>query len=249
MENTRKQMEEEITKQMAAIGEKLTAIRKRVPKEPTQYTDRYGKTHYECPWAYDDYLSRAMASDMFSFYPMFHARYPELAEHVMKWTEKITNLNYRLMRMFDDDKGNRPLRPWNGKETLKFMEKIRAAVDIASAHYERSHDEILKDFLKRCHTWASRIIYMNTWAFYLETMDGIDQILFDTQLEMFDNDGNDISDLNKNERAAIKTICSLRKDMLKLLVAVPVDGDDHKYLMDRLKMFDKICHVITEKEE
>lgn len=108
MENTRKQMEEGIAKQMAAIGEELTAIMGHIPKEPAQYADRYGKTHYECPWAYDDYLSRAMASDMFSFYPMFYTRYPELAEHVMKWTEKMTNLNYRLMRMFDDDEGNRP---------------------------------------------------------------------------------------------------------------------------------------------
>lgn len=247
MENTRKHMEEEITKQMAAIGEELTAIRGRVPKESTQYTDRCGKTHYECPWAYDDYLSRAMASDMFSFYPMFHAKYPELAEHVMKWTEEMTNLNYRLMRMFDDDEGNRPLRPWNVKETLKLMEQITAAVDAALAYYEKNHDETLKDFLNRCHTWVSRIMYMDTWAFYLETMAGIDQILFDTQLEMFDNDGNDISDLNKNERAAIKSICAVRKEMLKLLVAVPVDSNDHRYLMDKLKMFDKMCHVIIDK--
>lgn len=55
--------------------------------------------------------------------------------------------------------------------------------------------------------------------------------------------------MNHRMREVIKTICSLRKDMLKLLVAVPVDGDDHKYLMDKLKMFDKMCHVIMEKEE
>lgn len=115
----------QIEKQFTDIAETMQEIEANVPKDPKTYTDKRGKTYHECPGAYNDYMSRAIASDMFWFYPIFHAKYPELGDRIGGWYADMSSLNFRLMRMFDDEKGNRPLINWSEKKTWKLVKKIK----------------------------------------------------------------------------------------------------------------------------
>lgn len=245
MENARKQMEEEIRKELEKIMGEVNEIMALVPKEPAEYTDKHGQVYRESPGRYNDRMTRAMAFDMFWFCPMFQSAYPELAGRAGNMSVKMTDLNHRLMRRHDDWAGNRPMEEWNGKDMLELITDIKNAVD-AAYPYKKAGCKPAEDFLKRCRTWAERVIYMDTWALGLEELKDIEQTLSESQTEMFDSHGNRISGLDENGQEFIRSLCAVRRSIIKLLVSVPVYDENHRYLMDKLKLFKKLGQAAME---
>lgn len=237
----------QMEKQFTDIAEKMQEIAANIPKDPKAYTDKSGKTYQECPGAYNDYMSRAMASDMFWFYPIFHTKYQELGDRIGGWYGNMNSLNFRLMRMFDDEKGNRPLMNWSEKKTWKLVKKIKNAVGMAAAIHDKEKDPMLKDFMDRCVIWATRLVYMDDHAFCLHNMDCIDSTQFNSQIEVYDNDGQKISGLKKSEQDLIRTLCQMRAHLTRLLVKIPAGTEDHKYVMDKLELFEKMCDAIMQE--
>lgn len=248
MEN-RKAMENETMKRLKEIFAEIDAIKMRVINEPSHYISKRNEEYYECPGAYNDYMTRAMASDMFYFHLILKTKYPELADMISGWIVKMSKFNYRLMRMMDDNAGDRPMKKWNNKKTCKFVKQIKKAMETGIEIYKQTSDDMLKDFLERCKIWVTRIVYMNTWAFSLENMEDIEQTQIESQTEMYDNDGNKVSGLDENGRTLMKSICYIRRELTGLVLQLPVNSDDYDYVMDKLEMFNKMGHVIMETAE
>lgn len=246
MEDTRKQMEEEIREELEKIRTEVNGIMALVPKEPAEYTDVHGLVYKESPGKYNDRMTRAMASDMFWFCLMFQSKHPEFAGRAGDMAVKTTDLNNRLMRKHDDCAGDRPMEKWDGKEILELITDIKDAVD-AIYPYKEAGCRLAEDFLKRCGTWAERVMYMDTWALGLEELEDIGRTLSESQTEMFDSRGSRILGLDENSREFIKALCAVRRSITKLLVCVPVYGEHHGYLMDKLKLFRMLSRAVMEE--
>lgn len=221
----REQAVNEIRNGLMDIMKEVQAIEEQLPQEQTIYTDKTGNTYYECPGAYNEQMTRAMARDMFWFYPTFHVKYPEL-ESVREWTMKLIDLNYSLMRMFDDEAGDRPLILWNEEGLHELTKAVREAAEKAETLYEAGHDKLLKDFLVRCRIWSARFLYMYTHAFCLMNREDIDLTLFHSQT----------SELDEGKKLLIAHICTNRARLTELLPKTT--GKDHEFLMDKLRIFD-----------
>ena len=165
-----------------------------------------------------------------------------------RWDAKMSKLNYRLLRMMDDYTGDRPMKPWKFKKALKFAGEVREVMKTATEINKNEFDDRLDDFLERCRVWAARIIYMNTWAYYLENMENIDQTMTDMQTEIFDDNGNRISGLDEDKKKLVTTVCRIRERLTRLLIKIPVDTEDYKYVLDKLDLFNRMCREIMKTE-
>lgn len=238
-------MRDETVKHLENIFKMIGEIEARNPKALKSYTSMRNEDYCECPVGYSDDMSRAMASDMFYFQMMLSATYPELSNKIKGWMVRMSNLNYRLLRMMDDDAGDRPMRPWKFKKTLKFAEQIHTVMAMATELNKKKSDNLLDNFLEKCKIWVIRILDMNTWAYYLENMENIEQTMKDIQIEIFDNDGNKISGLDDEKKKLVTIICEIRRQLTELLIETPVNTTDYKYVMDKLDLFNRMCQEIT----
>lgn len=239
---------EETVNKLEDIFKTIGEIEARILKEPRQYTSMRDIEYCECPMGYNDDMSRAMASDMFYYHMMLSGKYPDLATLLDGWMLRMSKLNYRLLRMIDDNDGDRPMKPWKFKRALKFAEQIHNVMKAATEINTKEPDDMLKDFLNRCKVWTARIIYMNTWAYCLENIKNIEQTLNDVRTEMFDNDGNKIFRLDEDKKALVTDICQIRKRLTDLIIEIPVNTEDYKYIIDTLDIFNKMCQSIMKAE-
>lgn len=226
--------------QLKKIYEKIKEIENHISDEPTLYTDMRGKEYCECHTTYNDYMSRAMASDIFYFQIKLKLKTPELSDEIDTWMIKMSKLNYRLMRMIDDDAGDRPMIKWKSKKAEKFISEIKSVMNRAKKLNQELPDKLYQDFIDKCKIWMLRVGYMNTWAFYLEELKRIKQIYLESQIEEFDVNGNKISGLDEEGRVFMKRICEIREILTKLIVKIPVFSEDYKYIMGKLTLLDKI---------
>lgn len=150
------------------------------------YVDNRECEYHECRGVYNDYMSRAMASDMFYFFTMFNIKHQEFADNLIDWKSKMLELNYRLLRMIDDNIGERPLIKWKCKKAEKFIKEIKEVMDIVEKQNTENSDELLNEFLEKCQIWIQRIVHINTWALYLEDMYNIEHLLMRSQIEEID---------------------------------------------------------------
>lgn len=246
---TRKQMENEAYTGLKEIFEEIERIRERIKDEPMTYVSKQGEEFCECCGAYNDYMVRAMAHDMFHFQLVLHGKYPELTDMSDGWIIKMSRFNYRLLRMMDDDAGNRPMQNWPYKKTCKFVNQIKKVIVIASEIYGKDHNDLLEDFIKHCTVWAVRVVYMNTWAFYLQNLRDNKDMMTQSQIEMYDNDGNKISGLDEEGQKFMKAICTIRTELTKMIVKIPCGSKDYHYIMDKLERFEMIGEAIMKDIE
>lgn len=226
---------------MKEIMKPINSIESHTLREKTVYTDRQCICHSENPGAYSTDMTHAMCSDMFHYTSLFLAKYPKMAELTAGMSSEFAEFDHQLMRMYDDDKAGRPLIGWKEKKACKLLQKIIRAADAADSLYKENQDEDLKQFVSSCQIWAKRLVYMWDHAFCLHELKDIENCLTDSQVDMFDNDGNQVGSLSEADRKLIDALCSMRRCFTRLLVRVPVDSNDHKYLMDKLKMFRNMC--------
>lgn len=229
---------------MKEIMKPVNDIESRTIREKTVYTDRQCVCRSENPGAYSTSMTRAMCDDMFHYTSLFLAKYPKMARLTTGLSSDFASLDHRLMRMYDDEKAGRPLIGWKEKKACRLLQKITRAADAADALYKENQDKDLRRFMDSCAIWAKRLVYMWDHAFCLHELEDIEKCLVDSQVKMFDNDGNQIGGLSEADRKLINALCSMRRCFTRLLVRVPVDSDDHKYLMDKLKMFRDMCENI-----
>lgn len=231
---------------MKEIMKPINSIESHILKEKNVYTDRQCVCHSESSGAYSTDMTRAMCSDMFCFTSLFLAKYPELAKLTVGLSSDFAGFDCWLMRMYDDEKAGRPLVRWKEKKACKFLHKLTCVVNAADALYKGNQDKDLKQFIGSCQVWAKRLVYMWDHAFCLHELDDIEKCLFDSQVEMFDNDGNQVDGLSEEDWKLIDALCSMRRYFTRLLVKVPAGSDDHKYLMDKLELFRTMCKNIME---
>lgn len=241
------------------IFDRIGEIKKSVPEFPTTYTDLGGRTYNECPGAYNDYMVRAMASDMLHYWVMFKVKSSkENSENSPKncsailWEAsklmesampKMKTLNYELLRMMDDLKGDRPVKPWQFKKVESF---IRLLTDATEKVNDSGMDDDAKEkFHDRCKSWVVRLCYMNIWAFYLRQNYEMNYILMEAQMQEADSDGNLICGLAENEIEFVKLLISLRRTLLHLVLQVPVMSEDSDYIMDKLEVLEIMTEAIV----
>ena len=229
------------------IFDRIGEIKKSVPEFPTTYTDLGGRTYNECPGAYNDYMVRAMASDMLHYWVMFKVKSPEASKLMESAMPKMKTLNYELLRMMDDLKGDRPVKPWQFKKVESF---IRLLTDVTEKVNDSDMDDDAKEkFHDRCKSWVVRLCYMNIWAFYLRQNYEMNYILMEAQMQEADMDGNLISGLANDEIEFVKLLISLRRTLLHLVLQVPVMSEDSNYIMDKLEMLEIMTEAVMKNKE
>lgn len=243
------------------IFDRIGDIKKNVPEFPTTYEDLGGRTYNECPGAYNDYMVRAMASDMLHYWVMFKVKSPEASKLMESAMPKMKTLNYELLRMMDDLKGDRPVKPWQFKKVESF---IRLLTDVTEKVNDSDMDDDAKEkFHDRCKSWVVRLCYMNIWTFYLRQNYEMNYILAESQMQekekpadspkellcnsFGDSDGNLISGLTNDEIEFVKLLISLRRTLLHLVLQVPVMSEDSNYIMDKLEMLEIMTEAIVKE--
>lgn len=238
-------MRDKTLRHLEGIFKTIGEIEARNPKTPKQYTDMGNETYYECPIGYNGGMSHAMASDMFYFHTALSAAHPGLSDETEGWAIQMDSLNRRLLRMMDDDTDGQPMEPWGFKEALGFAGQVRSTMGTAAGYNEAKPDSLLDDFLARCETWASRIIRMCTWAYYLENMENITQTMATIQA------GTPSGAYGKapgpDREKLIAVTCQARKLLTGLLIETPVDTTDYKYVIGKLNLFDNICREVQKQ--
>lgn len=226
---------------MKKIMKPINDIESHIPKEKTVYTDSQCVCHSESPGSYSTDMTRAMRSDMSHFASLFLAKYPELAELIAGLSSEFTEFDHQLMRMYDDEKAGRPLVRWKEKKACRLLHRITRTADAADVLYKENQDKDLKQFVDSCQIWAKRLVYMWDHAFCLHELDDIEKCLFDSRIKR-----NQTGGLPEEDRKLIDALCSMRRYFAHLLVRVPVDSDDHRYLIDKMKLFGSMCKNIIK---
>lgn len=239
MENDR--IREKAVRQLEDIFKRIAGIETQIPKRPRQYVSLEDVGYCECPTGYNGDMSCAMASDMACFRIMLSGKYPGLAGLLDGWAPRMARFNGKLVRMMDDDADGRPIGPWKFKKALEFASRIQDAAKTAMGINKTGPDSTLDSFIGTCRVWAARIIYMNTWAYYLENMADIGQVVSGMQAGAF-------AGLDRDKKKCILAICRVRRKLTELAIEIPVDTKDYKYVMDKLDLFNRMCHIIMKME-
>lgn len=204
-----------------------------------EYISRMGILYSQEPGTYNDTMVRAMASDIF-----FMAATSGLSDEdklkMFEWGKTISNLNYTMMRMYDDERGSRPLIPFDytvGKSMLKEL------IDFSSKF--RS-DEKMRPLLDMAKKWAEKLANINTWALCIDQMRDIKECKRDSECRVYDHDGNQIEGLSEEDESAVKAICSIRYILVKVLTKLPATSDMTEEVISRLEALDIYTHAVLE---
>lgn len=217
--------------------------------KPIVYKSYFGEEYEEKPGEYNDYMVRAMSSDMYHLYVWMNLRKSngKVAKTMLTLTQKMADFNTELMRMFDDVKGDRPIKSYfHDNKCEKFVKEL-----IKIAKSDAFDDYKGDDVKKRIGIWIDRIMYQMSWAYALEQHVSIKDHLFNTGIREYDADGNFIDGLSEKDEEFVKILCDIRKVLLKALVKIPVDADLHDKCLDKLERLYIFTEAIVEgkKEE
>ncbi len=212
--------------------------------KPLVYTSRFGRTYEQAPGIYCDPQARAMASDMFATAVMGNIEgFPEdIKNKAFKWHDSMNDLNYSLMRMFDDLKGDRPLLPYNYNKAGELISEFTEFIRIIADGERKDKIKIMTD------AWAQKLLCMNFWAMYTEQARDISDCRRNSETRCFDSDGNMIEGISEEDERAVKTICDIRRILIKTLVKLPVDSDVTNEVVKRLEILDILCHTVLEEK-
>ena len=201
------------------------------------YVDLNGKEYRECAGAYNDYLVRAMSSDMSKLWVQLNITHNEFADEVATWSTKLQELNYAILRQMDDYNGDRPIVPLikDGgpdlvKELLESMTKVKKSGILDNSEFENVKNKM--------DMWVDRVLYITSWAYYIEQMISIEDTRFDVQIKAYDDKNNLIFGIKDNDRAFVETTCKMREILLKAFLRIPVRDKESKLLLEKLNFLD-----------
>lgn len=212
----------------------LAAVEEGVSKSPRYYTDRDGVCHQEKAGTYNGAMSRAMVSDMFSYYPVLRNEYPEFGERIAGLYQQFTKLNDRLLRMHDDKKAGREFLAWHPKKEKKLIRKLAEVQDAAKAAYGQKEGRFLQGFIACCDIWIERVRVMGAWAFVLQETERIEAVRRDVWL----------SDLGEAERSLAEHFCKLRKRCLSLFPLTETGSKERMFLISRMGLLTRLTEVL-----
>lgn len=246
----RREMTKEERELLNSVAEgfltRLKGIESTINYDAFIYKDEMGKDHVESHAKYSDYLSRAMASDMFQFFVLLNLKNRETAGKLLDWTKRMNQFNFDLMRLFDDDHGNRPMTPWDYEGTKELADEIRETAAALSRVTDSKAERYVFKFLEKCGIWANRLAYMDVWAYCIENLKDIRETERYSQFEEFDHEGNKIGGLSAEKANTVKYSCRVRDELTRMLVHIGAVGKDHDYLMDILTRLKAICDELME---
>ncbi len=234
MENVAK---EQILKGVEDFIGKLKAETKKAVS--FEYTSRRGIIYSQEPGTYNDPMVRAMASDIF-----YTAAISGLSEadklKMLGWGKTLSDLNYTVMRMYDDERGSRPLIPFDYTVAKSMLKEL---IDFSSRF---KGDEKMKPLLDMAKKWAEKLANINTWALCIEQIRDIKECKRDSECRAYDNDGNQIEGLSDEDESAVKAICSIRYILVRVLTKLPATSDIVEEVISRLEAFDIYNHAVLE---
>ena len=235
-------------KMFESVKNSIEGYCKKAQEAPqTVYKDFDGKEYRECAGAYNDSLVRAMSHDMSKLWVHFTLTENPLAKEVGEWSLKMQEVNYAILRQIDDFNGDRPLLPLVEKDKEDLIEFLIESFGTVKKALPKD-DEFLekKDIKNRIDLWADRLLYITSWAFYLEQQNEIEDAEFNAEIKMFDNDGNQISGLTEHEERFVKDLCTVRRFLLKAFLRIPVNADANKELLEKLNLLDIATRATLE---
>lgn len=206
----RTNLEQEIQNLLQDMLARIQEIETRITDKPFRYTDHNGDVYCESCCSYNSGLSKAMASDMH-----FHQNTcPKLSRTIKTWGARMQQLDRLLMAMIKTD-----TKEWDYEKAFAFAGEIKTAL---------KHNAIPGPFISKCNAWATRVLYMNTWAFCLENMDDIRTL-------------QSVSYPDANSKARITQLCNIRTKLAKMLLKIPAESSDYACVMDILAKFTAMC--------
>ncbi len=201
------------------------------------YRSNSGMEYSEEPGTYNDYMVRAMARDMLPAY--LALKNTPFADRVKSWMPKMTAFNTEIMRMFDDLKGDRPVKAQN----LKKWKKLRAEIeDIAGS--PEVHTSYFKNLPEKMKTWVDRLGYQMDWICVLRQKYKLHYLKMELGWE---EDGKEVSPatgLSKEEESVVTEICKTREVLLKTFLKLPQDSPEHESCKKRLEDLDRAVDTI-----
>lgn len=210
------------------------------------YRSLIGTEYEEEPGAYNDYMVRAMARDMMTFWLYVKAKDPEIGKIVESWMPKMTTHNTELMRMWDDFKGERPLKGktfFNSRKGVKFITAISKV-----AKSDVIKDVPIEDIKEKLIIWADRIVYQMSWAYYMEQKRYAKEQLMEAETKEIDADGNILHGLSEDDEAVVKSLCAMRNVLLKVFLKIPAGNPLHQELLDKIEWIHLIIQAVLEEK-
>lgn len=242
MDKTHNFNKDELTKQIENDLKKFFDAAKEA--KTLHYKSLIGTEYEEKPGTYNDYMVRAMARDMLTFWLYVKNKDPEIGKIVESWMPKMTTHNTELMRMWDDFQGDRPLK---GKPFFKGHKCEKFITSISKVAKSDVINEIpIPDIKERLRIWADRIVYQMSWAYYMEQKRYAEEQLMEAETREIDADGNILHGLSEDDETAVKSLCAIRNILLKIFMKISVEDPLHQELFDKIEWIHLIIQAVLE---
>ncbi len=207
--------------------------------EPLSYTNRMSIEYVQKPGTYCDPQARTMASDMF-FVAAIYSSEGIMRDKAFKWAESMNELNYSLMRMWDDERGERPLLSYDYDRSREMIKEFAEFLNHFKDEEKRKYIKSMMD------KWAEKLVCMNLWVVSIEQTRNIKDCINQSEIRCFDSEGNMIEGISEEDEQAVKALCAIRKIMIRILVKLPVMSHMIDELINRINSITLFCKAILE---
>ncbi len=212
--------------------------------EPITFKNRLGKEHCQCPGTYNDYMNRAIASDLLFYGATGPKEYADKNENIIKFATKFRNFNFDTLRMIDDMKGNRDIKCLDNENLVSAIESLK---NIASDKAYIEAHTMSEDFAYCIKLAMMQLLYMQTWAFYIIQLDDMKIQEMKVQTKIYDaNNENMLNGLSESDETLVIYIIKLRRILLHVLLRLNTLNKEYDLVFDKLATLELITKAILE---
>lgn len=199
------------------------------------YKDGSGKEYMEKPEKYDSRMTRAMAKDMLLYSKTSIKKFGEGIKEAENWYLLLKDLDDTIMRMADDRKAGRNVIDFKEEEAECLMKEM------TRAKKERS---LTKEGKRLLDTWFARVLYITKWAFVILQEEDLSQILFESSMRAYDDNGNLCMGIPEEDEKEIHILVSMIKIMLRVYLRIPEFSDKGNELVDKIEWINILAKAI-----
>nr|WP_297765875.1 hypothetical protein [uncultured Butyrivibrio sp.] len=207
---------------------------------PYVYRDGNGEYVTEKLGTYCAFITRDMIKQMKTLSVLLLSKYPELSEIMRDVSDVMKKKDLTICRMLDDMKAERELSLYEYDDTEKAVNKLKSI-------YEGDlFDEAPFDFYKpRLKEWVRRFVMLDIRAYYISSRDFLKSSLKLASMRAFDDDGNLVFGISKEDEESVKIMAKMESLLLKALIRLPVYTDELSECLEKINRMEWIIEAVT----
>ncbi len=207
--------------------------------KPFEYRSGTGIKYTQDPGNYSSPMTKAMASDAMRLSLFMCSKNEQLADILKKVSNDIREMDITLMRMYDDKKAHRPVIDFPYKKIKKTINRLT----------EIKRSEVIEEELcSRCidlmDYWVNQVSFMSIFAYCIQCHDKISNLLIKAEQNAYDEDGNLVYGISKDDEKCAKILIAMEQILLKALVRIPFNSELSSECMDKIEVLNCLTEAV-----